>query len=224
MIDTGYKTDAETDPEPWAWGADVEKGVFSASQPNRSWHNVGFPQGDDHPVVNVSWNDAKAFCAWLSKREGAIYRLPTEAEWEYACRAGTRTRYWFGNSCETLVQVANFADDELHKAFPKVLARTCGNDGFAFTSPVGSYRPNRFGLFDMHGNANQWCEDKGRNYTLDAVVDPIGDLTADRGYRGGSWRLSAIECRCASRITLVSPEMREDGVGFRVVREYDEAK
>ena len=91
---TAYKTDAENDderPGGWGWDPDMKEWGFAFSTRKYSWLNTGFEQTDEHPVVNVSWNDAVAFCGWLSRTEGKTYRLPTEAEWEYACRAGTTT-------------------------------------------------------------------------------------------------------------------------------------
>ena len=99
VADAGYKTDAEKGEKPGAWGWDPDKKVFGFSE-KYSWRNAGFEQTDEHPVVNVSWNDAVEFCKWLSKKESKTYRLPTEAEWEYACRAGTTTRYYSGDDPE----------------------------------------------------------------------------------------------------------------------------
>ena len=124
-----------------------------------SWRNTGFEQTDEHPVVNVSWNDAVAFCKWLSKKEGKTYRLPTEAEWEYACRAGTTTRYYSGDDPETLAKVGNVADAALKAKFPDWKYTIKASDGYVFTAPVGKFKPNAFGLYDMHGNAWQWCAD-----------------------------------------------------------------
>ena len=96
VADTGYKTDAEKGENRGAYGWDADKKAFGFNA-KYSWRNASFEQTDEHPVVNVSWNDAVAFCKWLSKKEGKTYRLPTEAEWEYACRAGTTTRYSSGD-------------------------------------------------------------------------------------------------------------------------------
>ncbi len=155
--DTGYKTDAERGEDPGANGLDPEKGTFFGFHEKRSWRNVAFEQADSHPVVNVSWNDAVAFCEWLSRKERRTYRLPTEAEWEYACRAGTTTRYWCGNDPEKLGEVANTADAALKAKFGGTAPTIRARDGYVFTSPVGSFRANPFGLYDMHGNVWQWC-------------------------------------------------------------------
>ncbi len=117
--DTGYKTDAELGSKKGngadGWDSENDRFVFNA---NYSWRSVGFPQTDEHPVVNVSWNDALAFCEWLSRKEHASYRLPTEAEWEYACRSGTVTRYYNGDDPEKLPEVGNVNDAAAKAKFP----------------------------------------------------------------------------------------------------------
>ncbi|MEN6498592.1 MAG: formylglycine-generating enzyme family protein, partial [Thermoguttaceae bacterium] len=112
-----------------------------------TWRDPGFPQDEDSPVVLVSWNDATEFCRWLSNKENQSYRLPTEAEWEWACRAGTSTRFSTGDADDTLREVAN-----IYKVQPKPQAQgVVWGEGYLFTTPVGAFRANRFGLYDMHG-------------------------------------------------------------------------
>ncbi len=155
-----------------------------------SWRNTGFEQTDEHPVVNVSWNDAVAFCKWLSRKEGKTYRLPTEAEWEYACRAGTTTRYYSGDDPETLAKVANVADAAAKAQFPDWNHGIKASDGYVFTSPGGQFKPNAFGLYDMHGNVSQWCSDwySEDYYTKSPTDDPTGpDSGIERVLRGGCW-------------------------------------
>ncbi len=151
VAETHYKTDAEKGERPLVLGWNPEKKEFDNN--DYSWRNTGFQQTDEHPVVNVSWNDAGAFCQWLSKKEGKTYRLPTEAEWEYACRAGTTTRYYSGDDPETLAKVGNVADAAAKAQFPDWTWTIKANDGYVFTAPVGKFKPNAFGLYDMHGNA-----------------------------------------------------------------------
>ena len=121
------------------------------------WRNSGFEQTDGHPVVNVSWNDAQAFCDWLSRKESKKYCLPTEAQWEYACRGRTQTRFYFGDDEEDLAKYGNVADASARKKFPDWSWTIKADDGYVFTAPVGHYQPNGFGLYDMHGNVWQWC-------------------------------------------------------------------
>ncbi len=189
VADAAYKTDAEKGEKPGAWGWDPDKKEFGFNE-KYSWRNAGFEQTDEHPVVNVSWNDAVAFCKWLSRKEGKTYRLPTEAEWEYACRAGTTTRYYSGDDPETLAKVGNVADAAAKAKFPAWDFTIKANDGYVFTAPVGKFKPNAFGLYDMHGNAWQWCADwyEAEYYAASPADDPTGpDSGVVRVLRGGSW-------------------------------------
>ena len=215
--DSGYKTDAEKGDHPGAiaWDSEKGKGRFSKDY---SWRNAGFEQTDDHPVVNVSWNDAVAFCEWLSKKEAKTYRLPTEAEWEYACRAGTTTRYYSGDDPETLAKVANVADARLKAKLPGWRGGIKASDGYVFTAPVGQFKPNAFGLYDMHGNAWQWCADRYGLYGDLPADDPTGPETGhDRVVRGGSWDGNPPYARSAKRLGL-APAHRSCITGFRVAR------
>jgi formylglycine-generating enzyme required for sulfatase activity len=214
--DSGYKTDAEKGDNPGAWGWDAEKKTFRFNK-DYCWRNAGFEQTDEHPAVNVSWNDAVAFCKWLSKKEGKTYRLPTEAEWEYACRAGTKTRYYSGDDPETLATVGNVADAAAKAKFPDWKWTIKANDGYVFTSPVGKFKPNAFGLYDMHGNAWQWCADwyDESYYTKSPTDDPTGPSTgSDRVRRGGGWDFGARGCRSAFRDDY-EPGGRNNNLGFR---------
>jgi formylglycine-generating enzyme required for sulfatase activity len=219
VADTGYKTDAEKGENPggWGWNPDKKEFGFNAKY---SWRNVGFEQTDEHPVVNVSWNDAVAFCKWLSKKENKTYRLPTEAEWEYACRAGTTTRYYSGDDPETLAKVGNVADAAAKAKFPDWKCTIKANDGYVFTAPVGKFEPNAFGLYDMHGNAWQWCADwYGADYYAKSPADdPTGpDSGVVRVLRGGSWGCGPYYTRSAERFG-VGPVIRVYNAGFRVAR------
>jgi formylglycine-generating enzyme len=133
-----------------------------------SWHNPGFIQSDDHPVVNVSWNDARAMAGWLTKQQNESYRLPSEAEWEYACRAGKETIRFWGNQSEIACSYANIFDlDSSNKLniFRNVPIHNC-SDGFVSTSPVGAFKPNSFGLYDMIGNVAEWWKRMGSHLDL----------------------------------------------------------
>lgn len=164
--------------------------AFEGRSPQYSWRNPGFKQTDDDPVVNVTWHDAVAMANWLSKKEGKKYRLPTEAEWEYSCRAGTRTRYHSGDHPATLLKVANVFDAASKQNWLQwERYALAGNDGFEFTAPVGSFAPNAFGLYDMHGNVWEWCADwHAETYYAESPVDDPQGPAAGRARvrRGGS--------------------------------------
>ena len=198
--------------------------AFEGRLSKYSWQNPGFPQTDDHPVVNVTWSDAVALAAWLSKKEGRRYRLPTEAEWEYACRAGTSTRYYSGDDPKTLLKVANVFDRDAAKNWPKWQQFALdGHDAFEFTSPAGSFAPNGFGLYDMHGNAWEWVSDwhSDTYYANSPVDDPQGPATGGvRVRRGGSWHTWPFYARSSYR-NWNKPDTRYTLVGMRLVREAD---
>jgi sulfatase modifying factor 1 len=162
-------------------------------------------QPDDAPVVNVSYNDATEFCAWLSKKQGKHYRLPTEAEWEYACRAGTVSRYYNGDDPEKVTQIGNVRDAAWTSEFaerPSAQPALHSSDGYASISPVGKFQPNHFGLFDMLGNAWEVCSDwYGEDYYAQSPDrDPTGPPTGTmRIHRGGAWWAGAMQCRAARR-------------------------
>ena len=171
------------------YGVDLKSGRWvEGRRPGYSWHDPGFPQGDDHPVVNITWNDAVAFCQWLSRKEGRTYRLPTEAEWEYACRAGTTTRYHCGDDPESLAGAAAIYDAESRRVFPEWENYALNaRDGYPFTAPVGSFPPNAFGLHDMHGNVWEWCSDHYNKdyYAVSPENDPQGPATGGMQCAGG---------------------------------------
>lgn len=199
--------------------------AFEGRHPRYSWADPGFAQGDDHPVVNVSWNDATALAAWLSRIEGRHYRLPTEAEWEYACRAGTRSRYASGDDPRSLRTIANLFDADSAALWPRWQAMALPHhDGHPFTAPVGSFAPNAWGLYDMHGNAWEWVADWHEDdyYAHSPLDDPQGPpRPADGGVRvrrGGSWHTWAFYARSSYR-NWNAPDSRYTLVGIRLVRE-----
>ncbi len=217
--DADYQTDAEKDGRG-SWGI-TPKGTFERDA-KYNWTNPGFEQTDEHPVVDVSWNDAKAFCRWLSKKEGKSYRLPTEAEWEYACRAGTRTAYSFGDDPRDLDRAGNVADATARAQFRAWSLGIKGEDGAAYTAPVGRFAANRFGLHDMHGNVWEWCEDWYAEdaYPMKKRIDPTGPETGTmRVHRGGGWSSAPERCRSASRIRRHPSDYRGAYLGFRVLLE-----
>jgi sulfatase modifying factor 1 len=217
--DAAYRTDAEKDG--WAYCLSAN-GASAEKVKGASWQRPGFDQTDDHPVVQVSWNDAQAFCQWLSKKEGSKYRLPTEAEWEYTCRAGTHAAYFWGDNPDGGQGFANCADLTLKDKLPNYTTFNW-RDGFVFTSPVGSFRPNPWGLYDMIGNAWEWCGDYYVAYGDGDAVDPTGpaqgDISSTRVLRGGSWICAPRDCRAACRF-WGAPGSQVINAGFRVCRDF----
>ena len=200
-----YVTESESDGKG-AYGLQPKD-----RRPENIWKSI-YPatkESEAFPVTCVSWQDARNFCAWLSKEEGEVYRLPTEAEWEYACRAGTLTRYSFGDVFDH--EKANSSKDKN----PAVRL-------------VGSYSPNPFGLFDMHGNVNEICLDMGLTYTADPATDPVGSEGETVVVRGGASSSSPLRLRSSNRYLndrRSFPELNFATVikGFRVVREIKSA-
>ncbi|NCT95986.1 MAG: formylglycine-generating enzyme family protein [Comamonadaceae bacterium] len=196
--------------------------AFEGRSPRYSWQNPGFAQGDDHPVVNVTWNDATALARWLTQQEGRTYRLPTEAEWEYACRAGGTGRYQHGDDPAGLVRVGNTFDADAAANWPAWRARALpGHDGHAFTAPVGRYAPNAFGLYDLHGNVWEWVSDwYGEDYYARSPTDdPQGPADGSvKVRRGGSWHTWPLYARCGFR-NWNTVQTRYTLVGIRLVRE-----
>jgi sulfatase modifying factor 1 len=212
--DTSYRTEAEAQKWALVLSADGTKGDVDR---NAWWGKPDFDQTDDHPVIEVSRNDTMQFCRWLSRKEGGNYRLPTEAEWEYACRAGTHSAYFWGENPDGGGGYANCADLTASAKYPKWPAFNW-RDGFVFTSPVGSFKPNPWGLYDMIGNVREWCGDAFGPYGTADVVDPVGPVPRDGAafvLRGGSWLRGPIECRSAFRSKDV-PFNRGDDIGFRL--------
>jgi len=173
---------------------------------NPSYFRGNKVQGEssNHPVEQVSWEDAVEFCKKLSdlpeeKKGGRVYRLPTEAEWEYACRAGSKAAYSFGANSKSLGDYAWFGENSGRQ-----------------THPVGEKKANAWGLYDMHGNVWELCSDWYGEYPKGAVSDPSGpNEGSDRVDRGGSWSIEAARCRSACRGWIV-PSIRFNGLGFRV--------
>ncbi len=218
---TKYKTDAEKS-EKGGTGYNPANAECTQS-PGKDFNawNTGFEQTDDHPVVNVSWDDAVAFCDWLSRQEGKHYRLPTEAEWEYACRGGNGGQFSHGNNPEGLAGIANVFDDTAGQTFPS-LRTILACDGFVFTAPVGSFKPNGFGLWRYAWKCVQeWCADwyGEKYYEQSPAEDPQGPPTGDsRVIRGGGWCYDVVFCRSSTRSVDVPNCARVD-YGFRVVRQ-----
>jgi sulfatase modifying factor 1 len=229
---SGYVAESERDGTG-AYGynpdydpATTERGdAFEGRHPKYSWRNPGFPQTDEHPVVNITYADALALAAWLSKTEGVRYRLPTEAEWEYACRAGSRSRFASGDAPESLARLANVFDADAAVNWRKWQAFALkSHDGYPFTAPVASFAPNAFGLYDMHGNAWEWVADWHADdyYANSPLEDPQGPASGTvRVRRGGSWHTWPFYARAAFR-NWNTPETRYTLLGMRLLRELGE--
>jgi formylglycine-generating enzyme required for sulfatase activity len=218
VADSGYKTTAEK--EGWSYAYDL---MTWGKVTGISWRKTGFKQTDSHPVVCVSWDDAAAFCSWLKAKIGRNVSLPTEAQWEYACRADTKTIYSFGDKAEKRNKHANYCEKSCE--FDLSWKDKSHDDGYGFTAPVGSYKPNAWGLYDMHGNVYEWCRDwyDKSFYSRAKNVDPENTTRARyRVIRGGSWFSFAQFCRAASRLRSFS-DRRDYSGGFRVVVESGSA-
>jgi formylglycine-generating enzyme required for sulfatase activity len=197
---TNHVTDAEKNGG--ARGVDYT----TPRDPARTSRTPGWLQTEDHPVVCINLKDAVAFCEWLSKQEGRTYRLPTEAEWEYACRAGTQTAFAFGSDARSLDQYA-------------WLKTNAGGK----TQPVGTLLPNTWGLYDMHGNVWQWIPEWHAPYASAAQTDPRSEKKTDfRVLRGGAFCVDSVFCRSAHR-GRTTPDWSGTSVGFRVVCEVSPA-
>ncbi|QDT45225.1 Serine/threonine-protein kinase pkn1 [Gimesia alba] len=248
---TGYRTTGETSGAGSVGFAPV--GVEQATQtgkqrtfsqrPEFTWRSPGFAQNESHPVVGVSWEDANAFCRWLSKKEGTTYRLPTEAEWEYVCRAGNSNWFSFGDAFRGRIQQhANVADFTLEHKHPGLVMRQWlvdpqkdPGDAFAFTAPVGSFQANAWGVYDLHGNVWEWCQDRylAKLYQRRAVktgtsIDPLNlesqdDLDDWRVIRGGAWSTGPLLCRAQAR-GFFGSSSAACYIGFRVVCELPPSK
>jgi formylglycine-generating enzyme required for sulfatase activity len=216
---TGRRTTAEMD----GWSVFFD-GLKPVRRSGVDWRSPGFEQGPRHPVLVVSWYDAEAFCAWAGGR------LPTEAEWEYAARAGQDgRRYVWGDDPRPLVGEvlqANVADESAKGTYPGWKIVSGYDDGFTRTAPVASFAPNGFGLFDMEGNAAEWCADwhDERTYALGDDTDPTGPKSGEaRVVRGGSWVDETSFLR-TSRRYFDPPATHKGFIGFRCVLDAPPAR
>jgi formylglycine-generating enzyme required for sulfatase activity len=219
--DTGYSTEAER--EGWSSIYDQRSGRVSRRN-GVSWRNdfSGRAAKSTFPVLHLSWNDAQAYLRWLSGQTGQRYRLPTEAEFEYALRAGSTTRYWWGDGTPSQL-VENLTGENDQSSTDRRWNRAFAGytDRFWGPAPVKSFKPNAFGLYDLAGNVAEWVEDCWHDSYAraprgpEAWVNPGCEL---RVVRGGSWGSAPDDVRSAHR-QAVSPTGRGPRTGFRVVRE-----
>lgn len=227
---TGYKTDAEKnagdlvgclvrtergglnrDNSFWSWKAGA------------NWKNPGYPQTDNHPVTCVSWNDAVAYTEWMSEKFGRRVRLPTEAEWEHAARAGSTNRYGPSSSSKNLCDYENGADESKSQYGAAWKKKMKCKDGFWNTAPVKSYKPNKFGLYDMLGNVHEWTQDVWQSkislQTSSTQHNVVGKAS-ERTLRGGAWDKEPTRLRLSVRSPGTTTK-RASMIGFRIVRELE---
>jgi len=202
---TGYKTEAEQEKS-----AIVRTGnekVWELKE-DAYWDNPYFQQSEKNPVTCVSWNDTQRFIKWLNRQGEGEYQLPTEAQWEYACRSGTKTPFAFGKCLST--DQANYLGYEPMPGCSK-------GRWLKKTIAVASFEPNKWGLYDMHGNVWEWCQDRYGDYPSGEVINPQGvSLGSERVLRGGGWYGIAKDCRSAYRDGII-PIYRDAFTGFRLI-------
>jgi formylglycine-generating enzyme len=197
----------------------MENGKYTDS-PVRNWRDPSYPQADNHPAACISWHEAQAYTAWLSQKTGNHYRLPSEAEWEYAARGNRHTARYWGESADQACDYANVMDTTGRAEVPNVQWGHHCTDGFVFTAPVGSKKPNPFGLYDMLGNVWEWVEDSYHDTYHGAPND--GSAWVGNGkdpvIRGGSWLNREQRVRSAERNSDEATD-HDNFTGFRVVRD-----
>jgi formylglycine-generating enzyme required for sulfatase activity len=210
------------------YSSDVEK----AMDPQASWSNPGFEQTDEHPVTCVSWEDAKDYAAWLARKTGRAYRLPSEAEWEYATRAGTQSMFLWGSDENAACRYGNVGDASLLRANAIVRGQVeaglragqlnlrfvnC-DDGSPYTAAVGRRQPNAFGLYDTIGNVWEYIADCWQESLPESGLAYEETSCKSRRVRGGSWDDAPPELRSARR-SRVKPNVPRNDAGFRVARD-----
>ncbi len=191
--------------------------LFSAEL---NWRNPGYPQQPNHPAVCISWNDTQQFITWLNQQQQEYrFRLPTEAEWEYAARAGSHERYYWGSDPSGLCTHANASDKQTLKHFPSFRSNDC-DDGYVETSPVGNYLANSYGLFDVYGNAWEWTQDCWHESYSHAPEDGSAweGNCMRRVFRGGGWGDNPKFARSGLR-NRTEANKHKDDIGFRLVLE-----
>ncbi|MFY9316971.1 MAG: formylglycine-generating enzyme family protein, partial [Burkholderiales bacterium] len=222
--ESGYRTEAERDTRAQGCSGFIYADPAAGGpgpQAVTSWRSPGLAQAqiDSHPVLCVSWNDARAYAQWLSRKTGRRYRLPTEAEWEYAARAGSAAARFWGDDPVQACRFANVADQSRFQTWSFGQRHEC-TDGHYFSAPAGGYSANRFGLYDMLGNVWEWTEDCWNASYAGAPADgsawTAGDC-AQRVCRGGSWSTVPRYARSATRYKNPA-DYRDNLTGFRLAR------
>ena len=221
--ETRYKTRAEADGTG-GWGFDEKTNMCSQRDPRFSWLDTGYAQTDNHPVVNVTWEDCQAYCRWLSAKEKRIVRLPTEAEWEYSNRANSTEYYTMGNTPESVLSQARTLAPKPETIRQAIQNLVIDPQDPPFPVPVASYPPNAFGLYDMHGNVWEWTNDwhDENYYSYSPSKDPTGPRQGTvKVRRGGGWNSFPLWARSSFR-NWHDIDTRCANLGFRVVAELTE--
>lgn len=225
MEETKYKSNVPIrDGEPLI-GCNYYDGKSYGYIASHNWENPGYPQREDAPVVCVSWSDANAYTAWLSKKTGRAYRVPSTVEFEYASRAGSSTPWFWGTDPKKACEYANIGDFAFVKQYPSEPSFPC-SDGYVFTASVAKFKPNDFGLYDMVGNAWEWTNDCFKmdlsNTLVDgtSIVDNTDDACVWRTPKGGSW-ISGIAWSRAAVRSRDGADYKSFMLGFRVAAEVD---
>jgi len=221
---TGYVTQAEVEDGAFATTLNKDGAIHE----HVYWDAPDYKKEDDFPVSCVSWVDVQVFIRWLNQQGGANYRLPTEAEWEYSCRAGTTTPYSFGEVITT--DLANHLDRSVADYEENYRLAPLNPDDELDLRPcsVARFKPNPWGLYDMHGNMWEWCQDRAKVYQeklyiwvdccIDGIIDPVSVHGSKRIARGGTWNYYPTFCRSSHRIAYDKNE-RYNYLGFRLLRE-----
>ncbi len=225
VLQTGYKTVAEIIGQ--GYGISAEGLDDRALHDGLNWKHPLWPSDSiakkmDHPVTQISWDDAVRFLRWMNKKTGENFRLPTEAEWEFAARnRGEKVKYSWGNGKPS----ANIADDSLMKCRKYKYWHLWEGykDGYIYTAPVGKFKPNKLGIYDITGNVSEWCHDwyDEEYYKVCRKNNPIGpEFGFGRSVRGGSWNFKPYFLRCSSRVSVLHNNWTYY-LGFRVVKTID---
>lgn len=222
---TGY----QTMPSCWVWQEITSEHNWGINTQKGNWKTPKYAPSDDHPVMCVTWEDAKAYAKWLSEKTNKAYRLPSEAEWEYAARAGSSTDYYFGNDSNKLCEYGNILDLSGSKALARDYkvnkSGVACDDGAEYTSAVGKYKPNAYGIYDMIGNVGEYtldCEHHGYNGAPTDGSARVDSCNKERPMivrRGGAYGANANAVRSANRAHAGITNPSSLGEGFRLVED-----
>ncbi|MCP3869525.1 MAG: formylglycine-generating enzyme family protein [Gammaproteobacteria bacterium] len=224
VSETGHRTDAEANRDGRTFGCFSEdSGTGWRYVKDRDWRNPGFIQDNSHPVVCISWMDAIAYIDWINEKTGLGYRLPTEAEWEFAAKEGNKTERPWGSDSSQACSFSNVSDTSAGGKFSSLSTHPC-DDLNIHTSPIGSYSSNKYGLFDLIGNVSEWtCSNYSNKYNGNETRCARVTSRGLRVHRGGSWNSVPDWTRSSVRVRLW-PAGRADTVGFRLAQSLDQVE